>query len=155
MEDTSAENARSLAREALSMLGQRRWDAASALAAVASVYARMASAMPEPKPAVLPGSRTPPAADSDVPDLLLKAHRSVEQAGGRMYCADLANALALDAQSLAAELSALFRRVGITRPGAGTLPVPGGASRPGYLADTLAAAIDAYRSLTAPAAPSL
>ena len=133
------------------MLGQRRWDAASALAAVAFVYARMASAMPEPKATVLPGSRTHPAAavDSDVPDLLLRAHRAVEQAGGRMYCADLANALALDAQVLATELSSLFRHVGITRPGAGTLPVPGGQSRPGYLADTLAAAIDAYRSLTA------
>ncbi len=131
------------------MLGQRRWDAASALAAVASVYARMASAAPEPEPILLPGSRTHPKADDqDVPDLLARAHRAVEQAGGRMYCADLANALALDAQALGAELSALFRRVGIIRPGAGTLPVPGGSSRPGYLADTLAAAIDAYRSLT-------
>ncbi|WP_441250956.1 hypothetical protein [Kitasatospora sp. McL0602] len=187
MNDNPAETARTLASEAMTMLDQSRRDAASALAAVARVYAGLACTQPVHRPPVtFPNSRgvivpavrderrapaehrtaaghdaptehrgldDPGALDEHgVPVLLLSAHRAVEHAGGRMYVADLARHLALDPHELGVELNALLRRVGITRPGAGTLPVPGGNSRPGYLAHTLAAAIDAHRSLV-PAGP--
>ncbi|MFI6981542.1 hypothetical protein ACIBSV_23505 [Embleya sp. NPDC050154] len=79
------------------------------------------------------------------PDLLVRAHRALEEAGGRMYTADLADELGMDAQTLGNELGALMRTVGVNRPGAGTVRISGQA-RPGFYAATLAKAIANYRA---------
>ncbi|MFF7248970.1 hypothetical protein ACFZBU_34245 [Embleya sp. NPDC008237] len=81
-----------------------------------------------------------------VPELLTRAHRAVEDAGGRMHTADLADALGMDAQSLGNELGALMRAVGVSRRGTGMFRIDGGTPRPGFHAETLAEAIRNYRT---------
>ncbi|MFI0908202.1 hypothetical protein ACH4TE_32515 [Streptomyces sioyaensis] len=80
-----------------------------------------------------------------VPTLLADAHNAVVAAGGRMHTADLAEPLGMDPLVLGTELGKLLREVGIERPGKGTVRAGmDGESRPGYTAETLAAAIRAY-----------
>ncbi|MGV9315191.1 FtsK/SpoIIIE domain-containing protein [Streptomyces sp. NPDC003691] len=82
-----------------------------------------------------------------VPVLLLRAHRIVSDAGGRMHTGPLAQGLGYeDARTLGITLNGLLRRVGVERPAGGQLRVPG-TEKPGlgYYAETLAAAIDQYR----------
>ncbi|MFJ8738294.1 hypothetical protein ACIRL2_02870 [Embleya sp. NPDC127516] len=87
----------------------------------------------------------PATAGKAVPELLTRAHHTLEEAGGRLYTADLADALGTDAQSLGNELNTLMRAVGVSRPGVGSIRVDGGPPRSGYLAETLAQAIGNYR----------
>ncbi|MGW1355580.1 hypothetical protein ACWCQE_41030 [Streptomyces sp. NPDC002409] len=80
-----------------------------------------------------------------VPRLLAEAHQHVVAAGGRMHTADLAALLEMDPLVLGTELGKLLREVNIERPGKGTVRAgKDNESKPGYLAETLAAAIHAY-----------
>ncbi|MEO3978080.1 FtsK/SpoIIIE domain-containing protein [Streptomyces sp. CAU 1734] len=82
-----------------------------------------------------------------VPILLLRAHRTLLDAGGRMHTGPLAQALGHeDSRKLGITLNSLLREVGVERPAGGQLRVPG-TDKPGlgYYADTLATAIDRYR----------
>jgi hypothetical protein len=84
--------------------------------------------------------------DSAVPLLLLRAHRAVVEAGGAMYGIDLASALGVRAQQLGKDMIKILQAVNMTRPKNGTVsPTPGAPFRNGYTAETLAAAIAAYR----------
>ncbi|MFJ1701604.1 hypothetical protein ACIOHC_42675 [Streptomyces sp. NPDC088252] len=80
-----------------------------------------------------------------VPQLLADAHNAVVAAGGRMHTADLAALLEMDPLVLGTELGKLLREVDIERPGKGTVRAgKDNESKPGYLSETLAAAIRAY-----------
>ncbi|REK87583.1 hypothetical protein DY245_26290 [Streptomyces inhibens] len=80
-----------------------------------------------------------------VPQLLTDAHNAVVAAGGRMHTADLAVVLDMERLMLGTELGKLLREVGIERPGKGTVRAgKDGEPKPGYQAETLAAAIRAY-----------
>ncbi|MFE1732861.1 hypothetical protein ACFW6X_22290 [Streptomyces bacillaris] len=80
-----------------------------------------------------------------VPRLLADAHNAVVAAGGRMHTADLATVVEMDPLVLGTELGKLLREVNIERPGKGTVRAgKANESKPGYLAETLAAAIRAY-----------
>ncbi|MEY9846298.1 hypothetical protein ABH940_003385 [Streptacidiphilus sp. BW17] len=86
-------------------------------------------------------SQTP----SHAPDLLIRAHKCVVQAGGKMYSANLAEALGMTPQALGSELSKILREAGVRRPGKGTVRVGTGQPfRLGFLAETLEAAIAMY-----------
>ena len=82
-----------------------------------------------------------------VPVLLLRAHKAVINAGGRMHTGPLAEALGYqDSRKLGIDLNALLREVDVERPAGGQLRVPG-TDKPGlgYYADTLTTAINKYR----------
>ncbi|MFF2659299.1 hypothetical protein ACFVUH_18260 [Kitasatospora sp. NPDC058032] len=90
------------------------------------------------------GSVYEPVADP-APGLLVRAHAAITKGGGdRMFIADLAAALGLDAQTLGADVNALLRAVGVSRPGAGTVRIDGDA-KAGFYAHTLADALTRYR----------
>ncbi|MEH6374584.1 hypothetical protein V7793_09635 [Streptomyces sp. KLMMK] len=80
-----------------------------------------------------------------VPRLLLDAHQTVTEAGGRLHTGDLATRLDLDAVALGKELSQILKTVGVERPGIGSVRI-GDVSKSGYLAETLAEAITRYRN---------
>ncbi|WP_424864023.1 FtsK/SpoIIIE domain-containing protein [Streptomyces sp. MMS24-I29] len=87
------------------------------------------------------------AAADGVPILLLRAHKTVLAAGGRMHTGPLAQALGYeDSRKLGIALNSLLREVDVERPAGGQLRVPG-AEKPGlgYYAETLATAIDRYQ----------
>ncbi|ARZ68742.1 hypothetical protein SMD11_3098 [Streptomyces albireticuli] len=94
-----------------------------------------------------PGQSSGPTDQSAaVPPLLLDAHRALSDApGGRLHTADLADALGTTAQALGNELGSILRAVGVTRPGAGTVRIPGSEPKSGYLVETLTEAIEKYR----------
>ncbi len=80
-----------------------------------------------------------------IPQLLADAHQHVVAAGGRIHTADLATRLDMDPLLLGTELGRLLRAVDIERPGKGTVRAgESGESKPGYLQETLAAALRAY-----------
>ncbi|MGW3268869.1 hypothetical protein [Streptomyces sp. NPDC001056] len=80
-----------------------------------------------------------------IPQLLADAHQHVVAASGRMHTADLAARLDMDPLLLGTELGRLLRAVGIERPGKGTVRAgETGEPKPGYLQETLAAALRAY-----------
>ncbi|MFE7117233.1 hypothetical protein ACFU99_17665, partial [Streptomyces sp. NPDC057654] len=80
-----------------------------------------------------------------VPQLLTDAHNAITAAGGRMHTADLADRLGMEATLLGTELGRLLREVGVERPGKGTVRAGADSeSRYGYLAETLASAINRY-----------
>ncbi|WNI34395.1 FtsK/SpoIIIE domain-containing protein [Streptomyces sp. ITFR-6] len=82
-----------------------------------------------------------------VPILLLRAHKTVLAAGGRMHTGPLAQALGYqDSRKLGIALNNLLREVDVERPAGGQLRVPG-TDKPGlgYYAETLTTAIDRYR----------
>ncbi|MDK0524839.1 FtsK/SpoIIIE domain-containing protein [Streptomyces sp. ML-6] len=82
-----------------------------------------------------------------VPILLLRAHKAVLAAGGRMHTGPLAQALGYeDSRKLGIALNSILREVDVERPAGGQLRVPG-TDKPGlgYYADTLATAIERYR----------
>ncbi|MFB6992828.1 hypothetical protein ACFCX5_44170, partial [Streptomyces sp. NPDC056304] len=81
---------------------------------------------------------------SPIPQLLAEAHQHVVAAGGRMWSSDLAAAHGLDPRAFGTEVNRLLREVGVERPGAGTVRI-GDESKSGYLAETLAEAIQCYR----------
>ncbi|MFB7131413.1 hypothetical protein ACFCZY_07045 [Streptomyces sp. NPDC056237] len=81
---------------------------------------------------------------SPIPQLLAEAHQRVVAAGGRMWSSDLAAAHGLEPRAFGTELNRLLREVGVERPGAGTVRI-GDESKSGYLAETLAEAIQCYR----------
>ncbi|MFJ1613864.1 hypothetical protein ACIODT_10540 [Streptomyces sp. NPDC088251] len=81
---------------------------------------------------------------SPIPQLLAEAHQHVVAAGGRMWSSDLAAAHGLDPRVFGTELNRLLREVGVERPGVGTVRI-GDESKSGYLAETLAEAIECYR----------
>ncbi|MFI6448514.1 hypothetical protein [Kitasatospora sp. NPDC050543] len=81
-----------------------------------------------------------------VPVLLARAHAAVVAAGGRMHTGPLAEALGHDdARELGVELVRLMKDVGVERPGAGSVRVPGVGSAAGFYDKHLAAAVDNYR----------
>ncbi|GGO42470.1 hypothetical protein [Streptomyces lasiicapitis] len=84
--------------------------------------------------------------DGAVPRLLLRAYHAVLAAGGAMYGTDLAEVLGVRAQQVGKDMTKILRDVGISRPNNGTVrPTAGEPYRNGYLAETFAAAIAAYR----------
>ncbi|MDI3402868.1 hypothetical protein [Streptomyces cavernicola] len=99
-------------------------------------------------PLTAPAEPAEPLDDEDeaVPAVLLRAYRTVAKAGGVMYGTDLADALGIRAQQIGKDLTRILRNVGLTRPNNGTVsPGPGQPYRNGYTAETLAAAVAAYR----------
>ncbi|MEV0187177.1 hypothetical protein AB0I39_01410 [Kitasatospora purpeofusca] len=79
------------------------------------------------------------------PGLLVRAHAAITRDGGdRMFIGDLATALGMDAQTLGADLNAILRAVGVSRPGAGTVRIDGD-TKAGFYARTLADALARYR----------
>ncbi|MFF8917877.1 hypothetical protein ACF08M_32365 [Streptomyces sp. NPDC015032] len=94
---------------------------------------------------VIQQAGTPENRPNPVPQLLADAHNAVVAAGGRMHTADLAALLEMDSLVLGTELGKLLREVDIERPGKGTVRAgKDNESKPGYLVETLAAAIRAY-----------
>ncbi|MDX2406620.1 hypothetical protein NJO91_26305 [Streptomyces microflavus] len=94
---------------------------------------------------VIQQAGTPEDRPSPVPQLLAEAHQHVVAAGGRMWSSDLAAAHGLDPRAFGTELNRLLRDVGVERPGVGTVRI-GDESKSGYLAETLAEAIQCYRN---------
>ncbi|MFI5534506.1 FtsK/SpoIIIE domain-containing protein [Kitasatospora sp. NPDC051853] len=86
--------------------------------------------------------------DADgVPILLLRAHDELVRAGGRLHSGPLAALLGYgDVRQLGTDLLAYLKAVGVERPAGGQLRVPGAGPGLGYLAETLATAIDRYRT---------
>ncbi|MFF1909694.1 hypothetical protein [Kitasatospora sp. NPDC058218] len=79
------------------------------------------------------------------PGLLVRAHAAITNKGGdRMFIADLAAALGVDAQTLGTDLNAILRAVDVARPGAGTVRIDGD-TKAGFYAHTLADALNRYR----------
>lgn len=94
---------------------------------------------------VIQQAGTPENRPNPVPQLLADAHNAVVAAGGRMHTADLAALLEMEPLVLGTELGKLLREVSIERPGKGTVRAgKDSESKPGYTAETLAAAIRAY-----------
>ncbi|WP_299529966.1 hypothetical protein [uncultured Streptomyces sp.] len=84
--------------------------------------------------------------NTGVPTLLVRAHEAIVRAGGKMYSADLAAHLGMDTQKLGTVLTKLLREVGVSRPGNGMVSIARGKPfRTGFIADTLATGIAAYR----------
>ncbi|MFE2118705.1 hypothetical protein ACFXAY_35645 [Streptomyces microflavus] len=94
---------------------------------------------------VIQQAGTPDDRPSPVPQLLAEAHQHVVAAGGRMWSSDLAAAHGLDPRAFGTELNRLLRDVGVERPGVGTVRIKD-ESKSGYLAETLAEAIQCYRN---------
>ncbi|MFI8372381.1 hypothetical protein [Streptomyces sp. NPDC085466] len=91
--------------------------------------------------------------NTGVPKLLVRAHEVIAQAGGKMYSADLAARLGVDAQKLGTELTRYLRDAGVTRPKNGMVSIARGMPfRTGFTADTLATGIAFYRVRAASAA---
>ncbi len=87
-----------------------------------------------------------------VPELLARALDATDAAGGRIHTSDLATQLDMDPGDLGTELGRILRDVNVERHNnTGRLRV-GDTSKPGYLADTLREAVDAYRAGTQKAA---
>ncbi|MFI8868524.1 hypothetical protein ACIGNW_16595 [Streptomyces sp. NPDC053707] len=94
---------------------------------------------------VIQQAGTPQNRPNPVPQLLADAHNAVVAAGGRMHTADLAALLQMEPLVLGTELGKLLREVSIERPGKGTVRAgKDSESKPGYTAETLAAAMRAY-----------
>ncbi|MFE1329209.1 hypothetical protein ACFW6Y_01950, partial [Streptomyces microflavus] len=94
---------------------------------------------------VIQQAGTPQNRPNPVPQLLADAHNAVVAAGGRMHTADLAALLQMEPLVLGTELGKLLRKVSIERPGKGTVRAgKDNESKPGYTAETLAAAMRAY-----------
>ncbi|MFJ4458567.1 hypothetical protein [Streptomyces sp. NPDC088928] len=94
---------------------------------------------------VIQQAGTPENRPNPVPQLLADAHNAVVAAGGRMHTADLAALLEMEPLVLGTEIGKLLREVDIERPGKGTVRAgKDNESKPGYLAETLAAALRAY-----------
>ncbi|MFF8775482.1 hypothetical protein [Kitasatospora sp. NPDC015120] len=159
MTQTHADRARDLARRARAALDHGRRESAVALADVAAVYALLADTTAD---GARPAARTPaprpapdtPDADDQAPALLVRAHHAVQAAGGRMLAADLAAALGTDSRRLGIDLGTLLRAVGVDRPGQGTMRFGPGPARAGYLAETLADALDRHRAQPTPTPPT-
>ncbi len=152
----AAAAARGLASDALAAIDRGDTEAASALAAVAHVFAKLASApFPVSRASMesvavsvdQPAADFPADPDQGIPALLLRAHDAIQNAGGQMHTADLATLLGEETQALGTELSKLLRAVGIRRPRNGTIRIgSSGAIRTGFEAATLAVAIRHYRT---------
>ncbi|MFE3770797.1 hypothetical protein [Streptomyces sp. NPDC059122] len=93
-----------------------------------------------------------------VPALLVRAHAVVSATPEReMASRDLAAALAHNANTIGPDLCALLREVGVVRPNKGKINARYekiGNRLPGFTADCLNQAIDAYSAQTAPTAPT-
>ncbi|MEV7229697.1 hypothetical protein AB0M79_22120 [Polymorphospora sp. NPDC051019] len=85
-------------------------------------------------------------ADDPAPELLTRALAVTEAAGGRIHSGPLAEQLGIDVAELGTELGRILRDVGVERHNASGRVRVGETSKPGYLADTLREAVDAYRA---------
>ncbi|MEU9489306.1 hypothetical protein AB0D83_37720 [Streptomyces decoyicus] len=93
-----------------------------------------------------------------VPSLLVRAHAVVSATPERaMASRDLATALGHNVNAIGGELCALLREVEVVRPNKGKINAryeKTGARLPGFTADCLKQAIDAYKARMAPTLPA-
>ncbi|MGI5262449.1 hypothetical protein [Streptomyces angustmyceticus] len=105
------------------------------------------------EPQIPAQARTPGAEQEGVPSLLVRAHAVVSAAPERaMASRDLATALGHNVNTIGGDLCALLRKVEVVRPNKGKINAryeKTGARLPGFTADCLKQAIDAYNARTA------